>query len=115
MNDKKTITLPVEVVREAIELLRSQNVSKFYDWRDADDWLFASLSFTKSQLKAIYDNTDIFVDFSSALEDEPTREMRRCRHCSYLIEDNNGNWICDDCGKDIHDIPDEECSAEQEW
>ena len=53
------------------------------------------------------------MDFSSALEDEPTREMRRCRHCSYLIEDNNGNWICDDCGKNIHDIPDEKCSEEQ--
>lgn len=44
-----------------------------------------------------------------------TPEMIRCKHCSYLVEDNDGNWICDDCGKEIHEIPNDECSAEQEW
>lgn len=44
-----------------------------------------------------------------------TKEMIRCKHCSYLIEDENGEWICDDCGKDIHDISDDECPVEQEW
>lgn len=48
-------------------------------------------------------------------DDMTTREMVRCKDCSYLVEGDNGEWICDDCGKDIHDIPDDECSAEQEW
>ena len=43
-----------------------------------------------------------------------TPQKKRCRDCAYLIEEN-GKWVCDDCGKDIHDIPDNECSANQEW
>lgn len=44
-----------------------------------------------------------------------TPEMRRCRHCSHLVEGEKGEWKCDDCEKDIHDIPNEECALEQEW
>lgn len=44
-----------------------------------------------------------------------TPEMIRCKDCSYLVEDENGNWVCDDCGLEIHKIADEDCSAEQEW
>lgn len=39
----------------------------------------------------------------------------RCRDCCYLVGDDNGNWICDDCGKNIYDICDEDCSANQKW
>ena len=38
----------------------------------------------------------------------------RCRDCAYLVE-VDGEWVCDDCGKNIHDIPDEQCSAEQKF
>lgn len=34
-----------------------------------------------------------------------TPEMIRCKDCFYLIEDEDGNWVCDDCGKEIHEIP----------
>ena len=44
-----------------------------------------------------------------------TKEMIRCKHCAYLVEDDEGNWICDDWQKDIHDVPDEDCAVEQEW
>lgn len=44
-----------------------------------------------------------------------TPEMIRCKDCSYLIEDENGEWICDDCGKKIDDISDDECSANLDW
>ena len=44
-----------------------------------------------------------------------THEMIRCADCSYLVEGENGEWICSDCEKEIHQIPDEDCSAEQEW
>lgn len=44
-----------------------------------------------------------------------TKEMIRCKDCAYLIETDDGAWICDDCGKDIHDIKDEDCSCEQDW
>lgn len=54
-------------------------------------------------------------DMNSAEEGRWTKEMARCRDCAYLVEGDNGEWICDDCGKEIHTIADEDCSAEQEW
>lgn len=39
----------------------------------------------------------------------------RCRDCAYLVEDESGQIICDDCGKPISKIADDECSANQEW
>lgn len=44
-----------------------------------------------------------------------TPNQERCQDCFYLVEGDNGEWICDDCGKNIEDIPDDECSAEQDW
>ena len=44
-----------------------------------------------------------------------TEKRRRCLHCIYLVAGDHGKWICDDCGKDIEDIPDEDCSANQKW
>ena len=43
-----------------------------------------------------------------------TKEMIRCKDCAYLIEDN-GEWFCDDCEKEIHSIDNDECSAEQQF
>ena len=40
-----------------------------------------------------------------------TPQKQRCRDCCYLVEGDNGEWMCDGCGKDIRDIPDDECSA----
>ena len=36
----------------------------------------------------------------------------RCRDCGYLVEGDNGEWICDNAEKDIHDVPDSECELE---
>lgn len=47
-----------------------------------------------------------------ALQD---KAKERCRGCAYLVEGDCGEWMCDDCGKEIHEIPDAECSGEQEW
>ena len=38
-----------------------------------------------------------------------TPEMIRCQDCGYLVEGNNGEWICTNCEyeedeKDIHEI-----------
>ena len=47
-----------------------------------------------------------------AMNNENSRR-ERCRDCAYLVEDNDKNWVCDDCGKIVETIPDDECSAEQ--
>lgn len=41
--------------------------------------------------------------------------QERCRHCAYLVEGDDGAWICDDCGLDILNIADDDCSANQEF
>ncbi len=59
-------------------------------------------------------NYDYFPLATLEIEAEDNTETR-CADCAYLIEDDDGRWICDDCGRDIHDIPDDECSCEQGW
>lgn len=50
------------------------------------------------------------------LTEEVTKQRKeRCLDCAYLVEDENGNWVCDDCGKNVEMIPDHACSAEQNW
>ena len=49
-----------------------------------------------------------------------TWQMDRCRDCAYLVEGKDGEWICDDWGKDIHNVPDDDCELmiendEEEW
>ena len=41
--------------------------------------------------------------------------MTRCKGCAYLFEDDDGNWVCDDWGKNIHDVPNDDCALYQEW
>ncbi len=42
------------------------------------------------------------------------KEMMRCRHCIYLAEGNNGEWICADWECEIHEVEDEDCAVESE-
>ncbi len=39
----------------------------------------------------------------------------RCRHCIYLYEGDNGEWICDHNGAECELVPDEDCPAESDW
>ena len=43
------------------------------------------------------------------------QKQERCRDCAYLMAGDDSSWFCDDCGKEIHLIDDENCSAEQEF
>ncbi len=43
-----------------------------------------------------------------------TKEMTRCKNCCYLVEGDNGEWICDDWEKEIHEVSDEDCAVETE-
>jgi hypothetical protein len=54
-----------------------------------------------------------------------TPKRIRCKHCAYLVEDEHGRWCCDAydyslvngkwTAKDIEEIDDEDCPAEQEY
>lgn len=43
-----------------------------------------------------------------------TKEMQRCRDCGYLVEGDNGEWVCSDWEKEIHEVADEDCAVESE-
>jgi hypothetical protein len=53
---------------ETLELFRKEIGPKFSDWKDADDWLFSSLSITKDELQAIYAGHDVLVYRESAAD-----------------------------------------------
>lgn len=51
-----------------LELLRKELHPKFADWKDADDWIFSQLDFTKDELQQIYEGRDTMVYIGSAVE-----------------------------------------------
>lgn len=57
-----------ELLFQTLELLRKEVQPKFSDWRDADNWLFSELDYTKDELAQIYAGHDIAVSFDSAKE-----------------------------------------------
>jgi hypothetical protein len=57
-----------DLLFETLELFRKEIGPKFSDWKDADDWLFSSLSITKDELQAIYAGHDVLVYRESAAD-----------------------------------------------
>ena len=52
---------------------------------------------------------DFDPDKYESTDEHGERIRGRCRDCAYLRDD----WICDDCGKSVYDIADDECSANE--
>lgn len=49
------------------------------------------------------------LSYSLAIESMIENKSARCRGCYCCIKDDNGNWICDHCGKNVETILDEDC------
>lgn len=49
---------------------------------------------------------DFDPDKYEATDEHGKRIRERCKDCSYLRDE----WICDDNGKSVYDIPDDQCS-----
>lgn len=64
-----------ELLFQTIELLRKEAQPKFSDWKDADDWLFSELDYTKDELAQIYAGHDVLVSFDSAKESPAQAEQ----------------------------------------
>ena len=65
------IELPVATVKTALEMLRYelQKQNPDVDWKGIDDMLFANLTFTKDELKQIYNKDTDFIFIGSAIEE----------------------------------------------
>ena len=59
-----------DLLFQTLELLRKETSPRFSDWKDADDWLFSELDFTKSELEEIYAGRDTYLYTGSAKDDE---------------------------------------------
>lgn len=46
-----------------------------------------------------------------------TPKQIRCKKCSYLKIDEDGNWVCtgEEENKNVQEIEDEDCPVEQEY
>ena len=55
------------------------------------------------------------IDSFVSLDVKTDPVLTRCRDCAYLIEDDEGCYICDDCRKNIFVISDSDCSANQSF
>lgn len=59
-----------------LELLRKEIGPKFSDWKDADDWLFSQLDFTKDELRQIYEGRNVAYYDGSAIDFEAATKKR---------------------------------------
>lgn len=66
---------------QTIELLRKEIQPRFSDWKDADDWLFSELDFTKEELAQIYKGRDVMYYDGSAVDLEAAAQTG-ARHAS---------------------------------
>lgn len=53
---------------QTLELLRKEIQPRFADWKDADDWLFSKLDFTKDELAQIYKGRNVLYYDGSAID-----------------------------------------------
>lgn len=45
---------------------------------------------------------------------DEAEKCKRCEDCAYLVKGDNGEWICDDKSRNIHEVADDECALCQE-
>ena len=68
-----------------LELLRKEIQPRFSDWKDADDWLFSQLDFTKDELAQIYDGRNILYYDGSAVDIEAAKLEGDRQKCIELL------------------------------
>lgn len=61
------IVVSKEAVFQTLQLLRKKIHPDFSDWKDADDWLFSELNFTREDLERIYAGSSELVYYGSAV------------------------------------------------
>lgn len=59
-----------DLLFETLELLRSEIRKEFGDWKDADDHIFAELSFTAKELDELYKDRNVMIYTGSAIQEE---------------------------------------------
>ena len=79
-----------ELLFQTIELLRKETQPQFSDWKDADDWLFSELDYTKDELAQIYAGHDVMVSFDSAKDAPAQAEQPKMHLLCEEYEDSDG-------------------------
>lgn len=79
-----------ELLFQTIELLRKEIQPQFSDWKDADDWLFSELDYTKDELTQIYAGHDVMVSFDSAKDAPEQAEQPKMLMLCEEYENDDG-------------------------
>ena len=78
MADKNTGTMSQrqkDLFFETLQMLRACVKPRFYDWKDADDWLFSELGFTKSELAEIFAGRGVLYYDGSAIDEKAPESL----------------------------------------
>ena len=78
MADKNTGTMSKrqkDLFFETLQMLRSCVKPRFYDWKDADDWLFSELGFTKAELQEIFAGRGVLYYDGSAIDEKASGSL----------------------------------------
>ena len=62
-----------------IQLLRETLKPQFSDWKDADDYIFSKLDFTRTELKQIFKNRGTLYHDASAVDDSNWKDDKNNR------------------------------------
>lgn len=73
MSQDAKIVVSKEAVFQALQMLRKKIQTEFSDWKDADDWLFSELDFTREDLERIYSGHSEMIYCGSAIEGNKLR------------------------------------------
>lgn len=65
---------------QTLQLLRKAVTPRFYDWKDADGWLFGELDFTKSDLAQIFEGRGVPYYDGSAINDKAPERPQEARN-----------------------------------
>ena len=80
---------------QTLQLLRKAVTPRFYDWKDADDWLFSELDFTKSDLAQIFEGRGVpYYDGSATDGKAPERPLETCDKKGYTDATNSKKCVC---------------------
>lgn len=91
MCDKTESVMPQrqkDLLFETLQMLRSCVKPRFYDWKDADDWLFSELGFTKAELQEIFDGRGVLYYDGSAIDDKALESPCAGRKSEVGTEEN---------------------------
>ena len=96
----------------ATEVTRRSDFPTAEDYEDEVTYILKTTD-ADTTAEFVTDNDIYYVQANEVADTE--KGLERCKDCIYLVEGDNGEWICTDWEKEVHEVPDEDCAAESPY